>query len=236
MHTVASATEGEDSIMFQDTSDALLTWAREVLGDVPVRLGSPSPGPTTSGVAFHLLDITPHAGPNGEQYRRLHATLRYLATASAPDASTAHNLLGRVMVAAMQHKTFTLDREPPPTALWQALGVPPQPALLLKCHAHHELSRPEPSPSRRTIYASTPSSHLDGRVVGADGRPVEQATVVVPKYEMRARTDDGGHFHLPPLPRHETATLVVHAHGRQQTVDLVQAGGRSPGLVIQLDR
>ena len=222
--------------MFQDTSDALLQWAGDVLGDVPVRLGPPVIGLTGRGVAFHLLDITPHAAPNGEQYRRLNATLRFLATAWAADAATAHNLLGRVMFAAMQHKTFVLDHEPPPMALWQALRVPPQPGLLLKCQAHHELSTAEKVLPRRTIFATIPSSRLDGRVVGADGRPVDQATVVVPRYAMRARTDDSGRFHLPAPPPHETATLVVHAQGYQQPVDLVPSGGRSAGLVIQLDR
>ena len=222
--------------MFQDTSETLVQWASEVLGAGAARLGTPSAADAAHGVTFHLLDITPHPAPDGERYRRLHATLRYLATVSSANTAVTHALLGKLTFAAMQHPSIQLDREPPSVALWQALGLPPQAGLLLKCEAYHDLPAREGRLVTRTIFATTPASHLDGRVVGTDGRPVDRATVAVPKYAMRASTDEAGRFHLPPLPRHESATLVVHANGRQQEVQLVASGGRTAGLVIQLDQ
>lgn len=222
--------------MFDDTSETLVHWAHEVLGDDSVvRLGPPpsfSPGP---GVAFRLLDITPQPVPHERRYRRLFASLRYLVTAWADDDVTVHKLLGRLTFEAMRHETIELQPEPPTVALWQALGMKPEPSLLLKCVAAFDLPEEDVLP-RRTIFATMPDSRVDGRVIGTDGRPVDRAMVMVPKYEMRAQTDDAGRFHLPALPRNEPATLVVHAHGRQQAIDLVQSGGRAAGLVIQLDR
>lgn len=86
----------------------------------------------------------------------------------------------------------------------------------------------------RTIFISTPSSHLSGRVVDAQGRWVDDAELVVPRHALRARTADGGRFRLPELPTQAPTTLVVHARGRQQQFQLVQAGGRAAGVVIQL--
>lgn len=223
--------------MFDDTSDMLVHWAREVAGDAAVHLGPPPPFTPGHGVIVRLLDITPRPAPRERRYRRLHASLRYLITAWAEDDATLHRLLGRLTFAAMQHPTIELRPEPPSMALWQALGMTPQPALLLECRAFHDMPEDEETtPVRRTIFASTPDSRLDGRVVGADGRPVDRATVAVPKYHLHAETDDAGRFHLPSLPRNERATLVVHANGQQQAVDFVNAGGRSAGVVIQLDR
>lgn len=220
--------------MFDDTSETLVTWAREVLDDATIHLGPPPPSPVGHGVAFRLLDITPQPVPHERRYRRLHANLRYLVTAWADDAVDAHRMLGRLTFAAMRHDTIELHPDPPTVALWQALGVPPQPGLLLTCVAHFDLPDEDAHP-RRTIFATMPESHVNGRVVGTDGRPVDRAMVVVPKYDMRAQTDDAGRFHLPALPREETATLVVHAHGHAQAVDLVQSGGRAAGLVIQFE-
>jgi hypothetical protein len=226
-----------EATVFDDTSDMLVRWAREVVGDAAVHLGPPPPFTPGHGVAIRLLDITPQPVPRERRYRRLHASLRYLVTAWADDDATAHRLLGRLTFAAMQHPTIELRPEPPPVALWQALGLAPRPGLLLECRAFHDMPEDDDSiPVRRTIFASTPDARLDGRVVGADGRPVDRATVAVPKYHLRAETDDAGRFHLPPLPRNERATLVVHANGQQQAIDLVNAGGRSAGVVIQLDR
>lgn len=221
--------------MFDDTSETLMNWAQQVIGDATVHLGAPPPIRTGHGVAFRLLDITPQPVPHERRFRRLHASLRYLATAWADDDTTVHKLLGRLTFAAMRHETIELQPDPPTVALWQALGMAPQPSLLLKCMAFYDMPEEEIPPSRRTIFATMPDSRLDGRVVGTDGRPVDRAMVVVPKYQMRAQTDDAGRFHLPALPKDERATLVVHAHGHQQAIDLVQSGGRAAGLVIQLD-
>jgi hypothetical protein len=114
------------------------------------------------------------------------------------------------------------------------LNLHPQPGLLITCVAHFDLPEEDAHP-RRTIFATMPESQVNGRVVGTDGRPVDRATVMVPKYQMRAQTDDAGRFHLPALPRNETATLVVQARGHAESVDLVQSGGRAAGLVIQLE-
>lgn len=88
--------------------------------------------------------------------------------------------------------------------------------------------------STRTIFVSTPSSHLSGRVVDAQGRWVDDAELVVPRHELRARTDDGGRFRLPELPTQAPTMLIVRARGRQQQFQLVHAGGRAAGVVIQL--
>lgn len=216
--------------MFQDRSEALVRWAGNALDGIQTRLGPPVTGRPGRGVSFQLLTVTPQPVPDAERHRRLCASLRYIATAWAPDDAVAHNLLGRLVFAAMQQKEFELEREPPSMVLWRSLGVPPQPGVLVTCRAS------TPLPARRTIFATTPPSSLDGRVMGVDGRPVGEATVAVPRYDMYARTNEDGHFHLPALPSRERTTLVVQSHGDQQMVDFVRSGGRAPGLVIQLDR
>jgi hypothetical protein len=220
--------------MFQQTGEALLRWATEVLGEGVARLGPPPVSPTGRGVSLYLLDITPRAPADAERYRRLRATLRYAAIAWAESTATANQLLDDLLFAARQHPLVRLERERPPADLWHALGMAPGPAVLFSCEAHHELSPRCAPPHLRTIYATTPASHLSGRVVGADGRAVDRATVAVPKYEMHAKTDDAGRFTLPALPSQEPVTIVVHANGREEQLRLVQAGGRAAGVVIQL--
>jgi len=220
--------------MFNDTSEKLMRWANDALSGETVRLGMPPVPATGQGIAFRLLDITPHAAPEPQRYRRLHATLRYLAMTWADEPATAHDLLGRLTVAVMKGSPIALEREPPSLALWQALGLPPQPGLLLRCEAYHDLPAPHAPTTRRTIFATTSSLYLNGRVVGADGRAVEQATVLVPRYDMRTQTDEGGRFQLPAPPSRDPVDLVVHANGRQEQIALVQSGGRAAGVVIQL--
>jgi hypothetical protein len=220
--------------MFQEAGEALLRWAIGVLDDRVVRLGPPPASPVGSGMVLHLLDITPLAPADAERHRRLRATLRYAAIAWADNTASAHQMLDELMFAAMQHPLVRLDRERSLETMWQSLGMAPLPALVLRCEAHHDLPSRSVRPPMRTIYATTPASHLSGRVVGSDGRAVDRAVVAVPRYEMRARTDDAGRFNLPALPSQEPVTLVVHANGREEQLRLVQSGGRAAGVVIQL--
>lgn len=152
--------------MFDDTSEALVAWARGVLGDITVHLGPPPPFPMGRGVAFRLLDITPRPVPHERRYRRLHASLRYLATAWADDDVTAHNMLGRLTFAAMQHATIELQPEPPTMALWQALGVPPQPSLIFRCEAFHDLPEDADMPERHAMFPRVSGSRRDRHAAG----------------------------------------------------------------------
>jgi hypothetical protein len=91
----------------------------------------------------------------------------------------------------------------------------------------------EATSTRRTVFVPTPASHLSGRVLDLNGRWVDDAEIVLPRHELRTKTSDGGRFRLPALPTQAPTTLVVSAHGRQQEYQLVQAGGRAAGVVIQ---
>jgi hypothetical protein len=220
--------------MFQKAEKALLRWATGILGEGLVRLGPPPASPAGRSVTLHLLDVTPDTPAAAEPHRPPRATLRYAAIAWAEETAAAQQMLDELMFAAMQHPLVQLDRRRPPATMWQALDIAPLPALLLRCDGRHEPPAPLARPPVRTIYATTPASHLSGRIVGADGRAVDRATVAVPRYEMRARTDDAGHFKLPALPSQEPVTLVVHANGREEQLRLVQTGGRAAGVVIQI--
>ena len=220
--------------MFQHTGDALRRWASEVLGEGVVHLGPPPAQRTGRGVSLHLIETTPRVASDAERYRRLCASLRYAAIAWAEKRATADRMLDELMFAVMRHPLIEIDRRPVPDTMWRSLGMMPQPVLLLRCEARHELPPRTLQPPMRTIYAPTPAGSLNGRVVGADGRAVERATVAVPRYDWRARTDDAGRFRLPALPSQEPVTLVVHANGREEQMRLVQAGGRAAGVVIQL--
>lgn len=220
--------------MFQHNGEALRRWASGVLGDDLVHLGPPPAQRAGRGLALHLIEVTPLAVSNADRYRRLCATLRYAAIAWAEKVATADRMLDELMFAVMRHPLLDIDRRPVPDTMWRLLGMPPQPVLLLRCEARHELTPRILEKPMRTIYAPTPADSLSGRVVGADGRAVERATVAVPRYEWQARTDDAGRFRLPSLPSQEPVTLVVHANGREEQMRLVQAGGRAAGVVIQL--
>lgn len=124
--------------MFQQTSTRILDWIAETLGERIVVLAPPPAMPAGRGVSLHLLDLEPVPATNGRR-DRLEVVLRYLITAWAERAEDSHAQLGRLAVAAMTHPEFELDSDPPPVSLWEALGVPPQPCLLLRATARHEL-------------------------------------------------------------------------------------------------
>jgi hypothetical protein len=133
--------------VFHETSARLLDWVAETVGERIARLAPPPTMPTGRGVSLHLLDLRPVSTFN-RRGDRLEVVLRYLITAWAERGEDSQALLGQLAMAAMTHPDLELDSELPPDALWEALGVPPQPCLLLRATARHEVP---PAPARIVV-------------------------------------------------------------------------------------
>jgi hypothetical protein len=127
--------------MFHATSARLVDWATETIGEPIAALTPPAGGRAKRGVSLYLLDLCPQPRPNGAKVVRLQVSLRYLITAWAERAEDGQALLGRMAIAAMTHPELEVESDPPPASLWAALGAPPQPCLLVRTTAWHELPR-----------------------------------------------------------------------------------------------
>ncbi len=126
------------------------------------------------------------------------------------------------------------DRGPDPR-LWQALGLPARPGLLLDIPVRRVLDRPGAPPVREPLHVgSAPLRGLTGRVVAPDGTPVSAAVVTVLPAGPRVSTDHRGRFRL-------TAGVVtglrarVHARGRTCEAPLDPAADGAVGDLVLED-
>lgn len=194
----------------------------DVLEDVEVSLEPPSDNEGREDISAYLFALRRAPALQGRQRAPLLLHLSYLVTASHGEPAVAHDHIGRLVVAALEHADFVADVEPIASDWWRSFGVLPRPAFVLR--VPWRVDRPErrgPPVTEQIEISTSPMRFLRGVVVGPEQTPVVAAVVRVPQLGKRVTTDSAGKFVLEAVPADGgTLTLEVHARGRTQRVEL----------------
>lgn len=210
--------------MIEDLDDRLLAWAREASG-VPAVLGPPQPVVGGEGVAVHLLDVRPAPPDRSRTPPPLQAWVRYLVTVSAADTPSAHRLLGKLTLAALQREDLELVDERPDGAMWAAFGVPPGPSLTIRTLLRVERTVPAAPAVRQPLLVQPATMRpLAGAVVGPGDQPLMGARVGVPGSPDAVYTDTAGRFRLAGVLVPRPDRLLVSVKGRSFVVPLEAEG------------
>lgn len=229
--------------MIDATDRQVEAWITAVLGDVPVSFAPPvgsadgaaESAAESDGINCYLLDLLPSPPPSGNRIAPLQFSVRYLVTAWSADAATAHQRLGALVFAALDHDEYDADLEPVPPALWHALGVRPRPAFFLRTLVR----RPRPEPDVRyvrqpLVVRSAPAGTLVGIVHGPNSVPLAGARVELPALQRSTYADASGHFHFATVPLDPPLQLIVRAKGRVHHVTVDRPTSVTDPLIITL--
>jgi len=215
-----------------DSRDQLTAWVRSV-SDADISFAPPSAAaaPGTS-VNLYLLEMrgAMPLRPTRPDVRQIE--LSYLVTASAEDRVDAEQLLVNLCFAVMDQPALEVDLDPPPFALWEALGIAPQPCFRVSVavRRQHEIEiRPVLHP---LVVQPAPISTITGVVRTPDSVPVPDARVEVPLVGSYALTDRRGKFRLDGIPGdRRPVRILVTARGREATRDLSANDDRSDVVI-----
>lgn len=222
--------------MIDDTDAEVLAWARAAAPDLPVALvPAPGPGDGPAGVAVYLLEVTPRPYGRGGSVEPPPATLelRYLVTAWAADAAAAHRALGLLFDAPLPGTGAEVEQRPLPAETWRALGVPPQPALVLRVPVRREAPARPYQPVLGPMKVRTVERvRVHGRVLGPADTPLTGARVLIPAHRLMTETDRRGDFVFAAVPTDPPpAEVVVEVKGRRTAVPLAADFATEPVVV-----
>jgi hypothetical protein len=187
-----------------------------------VSFGSPAAATDRpSGVNCYLLDLVPTRVARSTDRPPLQAVGRYLVTSWSTDASAAHSMLARVLVAVSDRHDLELEHDGVTPSCWQALGVLPQPALVVRTvvrwHRHDPVAPRVLEPARVDVRRL---DIVNGFVVSPNGTPVARAEVGLAGGDGRYWTGSDGRFELPVVaPDHNSLSLIVVARGVTRRID-----------------
>jgi hypothetical protein len=160
--------------------------------------------------------------------------LRYLITTWGPDVLQAHRRLGDLIMAALEHGEFEVEADPVPPATWQALGLAPRPAFVLRAPVRRERPPLRVQSVREVVLEHEALASLEGRVMGPGDAAIPNARVEVPSLSLVTWTDDDGRFRFAGVPAGDRVrSLRVSAKGVRTLVEREGTGFREP-LIIRL--
>jgi len=222
--------------MIDQTDRQLAAWIGEILDHVNVSLAPPGAGEAAKEVGLYLMELVQAPATRGTRRPPLLMTLRYLVTTHAPKPEDAHQMLGALVIAALQNPEFEVEQEPLPISLWTAFQIAPRPAFVLRVPFRQE--RPEklaPFVKQPLVIKQLPMQSFEGRVVGPENIPIMNARVELPSLDLYTSTDSQGHFRFSSVPAGPGARLVrVRAKGQEFSINTEQAAADKEPLVIQL--
>ena len=188
-------------------------------------------------MGLYLKDILPFVHLRNSRRPPLQVQLRYLVTARAKNQATAHNLLGRLLFAAMEHPEYELDLEPLPAEVWTAFGTVPMPSFMLRVPLR--LERPvEPARLIRSPIEvkQSPLASLAGTILGPEDTPLTNARVELSTHHLVTRTDIKGRFTFPAVPTEPAKKKVrIIARGQELSREIDYTKIKQEPLIIQFD-
>lgn len=208
--------------MISPKDEELISWAKRTSGVDIVSLTPPGEAQAERSVNLYLFELVDRPPLRGQERPPLQIGLRYLVTAHDKNPEDAHDLLGQLVIDAMQNSDYEAELAPPPPALWAALGVMPQPCFILQTTLKIPQPQPEVKPVLEQIRVEEKSlAGVSGRVVSPAGIPVVGATVELRPSRQKTRTDQQGQFHFPNVPiTPPPAEVWIKAKGYEQTSSL----------------
>ena len=222
--------------MIDQTDRRLVAWIGGILDQVNVSLAAPAATEIGRTVGLYLLELVQSPPARGTRRPPIQMILRYLVTAQAAKPEEAHQMLGNLVIAALEDPEFEVEQEPLPIATWTALGVAPQPSFVLRVPFRHE--RPEklaPLVRQPVVIKQSVLRSLVGQILGPGNIPIMSARVELPALDLRTETDSKGRFRFSTVPAAPGARLVrVRAKGQEFSINTEQAESENEPLVIHL--
>ena len=222
--------------MIDEIDRRLSDWISSTLEQVEISLAPPGASKTARSVGLFLLELIHNPASRGARRPPIQITLRYLVTTQADKPEEAHQMLGELVIAALQESDFEVEQEPLPLLVWSALGVAPRPSFVIRVPFRHE--RPEklaPLVRRPVVIKQSPLRSLSGQVLGPENIPIMDARVELPALQLYTNTDSKGRFHFSAVPSQPRPKLLrVRAKGKEFSINTEQAESDSEPILIHL--
>ena len=221
--------------MIDEIDQELIEWVGTVLKGENVSLSKPTLSEKGRGIGLYLMELNPIPKVREREGETLQCSLRYLVTAWAEEPAQAHQLLGKLVFAAMENAMFEVDFEPLSPACWTAFGVEPRPSFFLRLPVRqHRTFPPTKLVTQSVVLRTDPIRTFMGMVYGPKDRPIPGALVEVPALQLSTRTNSNGQFQFPGLPGDASVTLRVRAKGKEVFVKTDPKDEKNEPLVISL--
>ena len=162
--------------------------------------------------------------------------LGYLVTTGGADSSSAHERLGALLFAALQHPEYDVRFPGDLAAYWAAASVPPQPSFVPRGATSPGPRRPAgaaraPRPCACRVSARGRSSAL---ILGPGDVSIADAMVEIPSLALTTRTDPRGRFRFGAVPTGGTA-LQVRVRAKAQEFPFTVDSSAPQPVTLRLD-
>jgi hypothetical protein len=218
-----------------EVTESLRAWVEGVLAGYAVKVVGTREQPVNgSGVILRLLNAMPIGAPRIDQSPYV-LRLDYLVSVASDDPLVEHRLLGELLFAAMAGADFEPRSMTEAAEAVRAAGSPVMAGIVLSARLRREPdARKAPLVREPLVVDAQMTAALVGTVLGPGDRPVMDAVVEIPAFNLSALTDQDGRFRFAAAPS-GTRPIRVVARKHRQRVQIDAVPGRELTIHIPLE-
>ena len=210
--------------MFDEIDKKPENWVIEVVSGLKISFDISADELDKSDVCIYLLDVSPAPPGRGVRLPPLQIMLRYLVFPCGSDPKETHQLLGKLLISALENGEFEIENKPPPIEIWQAFGIVPKPAhtsvVPFKYERKEKLA---PNVRYPLTIKQTVLENLQGKV-SVNQIPMADVKIDIPLLKIYTKTDNRGFFQFSSLPSQPTdKNLLIRVKQHQFSVFTSQA-------------
>lgn len=220
--------------MISDVDDRLANWAAAVAPGADVVFALRPPVAEQLTIGLYLYAVAHEPSPRTWDRPPHQIRVRYLVTVAAASPRDEHQVLGDLLVAALDDAGLQVETLPWSAAEWGAAGLPPTPAFAVSTLVFVErpLESAPPVLHELDIHA-VETIDLVGTVVGPGEIPLVDVRVELVGAGRTTRTNAKGQFRLSAVPAVATERELLLTSKNRRTS--VTASQQNDPLLIRLD-
>lgn len=224
--------------MIEQVDEHLKAWLMSIVDGTEVSLATPVAPEKGRTIGLYLLEVIPMPILRGGARRPPRQfALRYLITTGGESPEEAHQMLGKLILAAMENPDFEVESEPLALGMWTALGAAPRPSLVLRAPLRVERPQLQGQRVHSLSVSRAQMLPLEGLVLGPGDIPLAGAQVEVPAQQLFTHTDYRGRFRFPALGSGPRGTVLrVRARGFELTASVADSERTGKPLTLRFER
>ena len=206
--------------MINQINEQIKLWLKDIVSDIEIRFCSPGDYVDTNQINIYLSSLEPVMGNSNPSFMQI--KLKYLITICCASDEQVHSIAYKFLESGSNHPLFTMVPDRLSDDYWRALKVKPQPLFSIT-YILEIPRRQSDAPFVKELpnIVTTAMSHIYGKVLDANNKPVSRCRLELQSQNRSVLTDYQGRFDLGQVSSASSSIINIYTRSDKRSYTYV---------------